>query len=419
MPPRGDGFAVRWEVSIAANAREWDARWRDPDGRSRRRAFARRVDAERFLATIVADVVRGDYVDPNDPTTFRQFAEAWRESQMHRPTTRAHVETNLRRHVYPRFGDRRLSSIRPSEIQHWVTTLTQTKSPATVQVVHGIVAAIFKAALRDRLVNTSPCEGTRLPKKLPVQIKPLTTPIVHALAEAVPERYRALVILAAGTGLRQGECFCLDIDHADLDERWLRVEKQLILLPHRAPFFGPPKTTASHRTVPLPDVVVRELRRHLERFPIAHPDRLLFTDESGAAIRRTAFSREAWRPVVSAAVAPQRTGFHDLRHYYASLLIRHGESIKTVQHRLGHATAAETLDTYATSGPTQTTGHGKPSMPSYAPAGGRPPRCLAQLQPHGWHRRSGHRRRRRSEGPRRLHSGDPRTGAKATECNRG
>ena len=39
--------------------------------------------------------------------------------------------------------------------------------------------------------------------------------------------------------------------------------------------------------------------------------------------------------------------FHGLRHYYASLLIRHGESVKTVQARLGHATAAETLDTYS------------------------------------------------------------------------
>ena len=41
------------------------------------------------------------------------------------------------------------------------------------------------------------------------------------------------------------------------------------------------------------------------------------------------------------------TGFHALRHYYASLLIRHGESVKTVQSRLGHASAVETLDTYS------------------------------------------------------------------------
>jgi integrase len=38
---------------------------------------------------------------------------------------------------------------------------------------------------------------------------------------------------------------------------------------------------------------------------------------------------------------------YDLRYFYASLLIRHGESVKVVQARLGHATAAETLDTYS------------------------------------------------------------------------
>jgi integrase len=41
------------------------------------------------------------------------------------------------------------------------------------------------------------------------------------------------------------------------------------------------------------------------------------------------------------------TGMHALRHYCASLLIRFGESVKTVQARLGHASAAETLDTYS------------------------------------------------------------------------
>jgi integrase len=41
------------------------------------------------------------------------------------------------------------------------------------------------------------------------------------------------------------------------------------------------------------------------------------------------------------------SGFQALRHYYASILIRHCESVKTVQARLGHASAVETLDTYS------------------------------------------------------------------------
>lgn len=63
--------------------------------------------------------------------------------------------------------------------------------------------------------------------------------------------------------------------------------------------------------------------------------------------RRHGNAREIWRPVVEKAGAPTGIGMHELRHYYASLLIRYGESIKAVQRRLGHATAAETLDTYS------------------------------------------------------------------------
>ena len=44
---------------------------------------------------------------------------------------------------------------------------------------------------------------------------------------------------------------------------------------------------------------------------------------------------------------PDSITYHSLRHYYASLLIRHGESIKTVQERLGHSSAVTTLNTYS------------------------------------------------------------------------
>ena len=326
----------------------WLARWRDPDGRSRKRTFSRRVDADRFIKQLAADLLRGDYVDPNDPTTVKEYGEQWRSAQVHRPTTQAHVETNLRRHVYPHFGNRRLSSIRPSEVQAWAAKLNTQLSPSTVQVIHGILAAIYKAAIRDRKVNASPCEGTKLPKKQPKEIVPLDTAVIGALAEAVPPRYRALVITAAGTGMRQGECFGLTLDRIDFLRRTVRVDRQLVLIARKPAFLAPPKTVASHRTIPLPQVVLTALAEHVQQFPSTHPDGLVFTDDDGEALRRPAFSRDIWRPTITAVPgAPSTTGMHDLRHYYASLLIRHGESVKTVQRRLGHATASETLDTYS------------------------------------------------------------------------
>jgi integrase len=123
------------------------------------------------------------------------------------------------------------------------------------------------------------------------------------------------------------------------------VDRQLVLLPGAGPQLGPPKTTASYRTIPLPQVVVDALAAHVKQFPVG-AEGFVFTNEVGAPIRRTWFSA-IWRPVVADAKAPEGTGFHALGHYYASLLIRHGESVKVVQARLGHASASETLDTYS------------------------------------------------------------------------
>jgi hypothetical protein len=107
--------------------------------------------------------------------TFREYAEMWRAGQVQRRSSAAHVETMLRRHAYPALGDKPLSEIRPSEVQAWAKGLPVTLAPSTVAVVHGIVAAVFKAAIRDRKVMGSPCDGTKLPKSAPREVEPLTT----------------------------------------------------------------------------------------------------------------------------------------------------------------------------------------------------------------------------------------------------
>jgi integrase len=126
----------------------------------------------------------------------------------------------------------------------------------------------------------------------------------------------------------------------------LRVDRQLVTVAGRPPFLAPPKMEASRRTVPLPDVVIAALAAHLQAFP-AGDLVLVFTNQAGEPLRRSRFGDTVWRPAVRRAGVPPGTGLHDLRHYYASLLIRHGESVKVVQARLGHASAAETLDTYS------------------------------------------------------------------------
>jgi integrase len=334
---------------------KWRARYRDVGGRQHAKHFDRKVDAQRWLDEVTASVITGQYVDPKaGRILFRSYAEQWRAAQVHRRSSADHVETMLRRHAYPTFGERQMSSILPSEVQAWVKRLNTGDSgrkplaPSTVGVVHGIVSTIFKAAVRDRRVMANPCEGTKLPTVERRKVAPMSTEQVVRLRDELPGALKALVTFAAGTGMRQGEVLGMTRDRLRLlgANPVVVVDRQLVTLRSGKTEFGPLKTKASYRTIPLPNVVVEALNAHLGEHQVA-ADGLVFTF-AGRPITRQTFGH-AWRPAAMAAGLTEATGkgMHALRHYYASLLIRYGESVKTVQERLGHATAAETLDTYS------------------------------------------------------------------------
>jgi integrase len=174
-------------------------------------------------------------------------------------------------------------------------------------------------------------------------VKPLAVETVRGIEAAMPVNLRAFIVLMAGTGLRPGEAAGVTTDRIDFLRRTLHVDRQLLLT--RPPTFGPPKTRASVRTIPLPQVVLDALAAHIATFGTGD-DGLLFCGPGGRPVNRDNITR-AFRTAAAAAGAPKLAHLHDLRHFYASLLIRHGESVKVVQARLGHASAGETLDTYS------------------------------------------------------------------------
>jgi integrase len=332
---------------IERRGRRWRARYRAPDGRSRNKSFARRVDAERFLTTIEHSKVTGAYVDPSaGKVTFRNFAEQWRSHQVQRPGTAISVEQQLRCHVYPVLGHRPIGAIRHSEVQGLVRRLGEKLAPSTVEVVYGRVVAVFRAAVRDRVITSSPCFDIRLPAKKPGStLEVLSTDEVLAVADAVPARYGALVIAGAGTGLRPGELFGLSVDRVDFLRKVIRVDRQVVRTRGHGVDLAPLKTSSSYRSVPLATTVGETIAAHLAQWP-EHPDLgLIFTNEAGAPIQQHPFS-VVWETARRKASAPEWATPHDLRHYFASVLIRSGASVKVVQARLGHSSAKTTLDTY-------------------------------------------------------------------------
>ena len=354
----------RWEKVVAGRrvkterfgkGARWRARYEDPECRERSRTFARKVDAERFLAGVEADKARGLYVDPSaGRQTVAEYAAQWQAAQVHRDSTTAVIESHMRVHVLPHLGHRPLAAVTRSEVQAWVKGRSQVLAPTTTKTVYSVLRMMFRSAVGDRLLGISPCERISLPKAPPREIHPLPHDAVGRLVEVADPRFRALLVTAVGTGLRQGELFGLRRDRVDFLRRQLVVDGQLVLLTGGPPKLGPPKTQASYRTVPIPDVVLEALAEHFVSWPAAvvldaagAEHELVFASHGGHPIRRTAFHARVWSKTLAAAGIPRGTRFHELRHYFASVLIEGGESVKAVQARLGHASAEETLNTYA------------------------------------------------------------------------
>jgi len=154
-----DGGRVR--TARYGKGKRWQARYLDPDGSERAKDFARKQDAERFLATITSDVLRGAYVDPDaGKVTFTAFATRWLEAQTFSASTYEATELRLRLHAYPQLGKRELRDIRPSVIQAWLRGLQEDLAPSYVRIIKTNVSAVLAAAVDDGLIARNPCRAS-------------------------------------------------------------------------------------------------------------------------------------------------------------------------------------------------------------------------------------------------------------------
>jgi integrase len=345
----------------------WRARYRDLDGREHARHFDRKVAAQRWLDTVTTDLVTGRYVDPRGGrTTLRAFAERWFEAQTFDAGSRQTVRPRLTVHIYPHLGDVELRQLRPSTVQAWLRGRQADLAPSYVAQLLTTLSAVLSAAVEDGLIASNPCAASsvRAPRVERRQVVPWSVELVQAITEAHDDRWRAMPVLAAGCGLRQGEVLGLRLEDVDFLRRKIHVRRQVRLLGGR-PVFAPPKG-GKEREVPLPDLVAVALSEHLRTWPASEvtlpwrdldgaprTETLVFARD-GQAINRNEHNRTVWRPaIVAAGVTPSRdTGMHALRHHYASLLLDGGVSIRALAEYLGHHDPGFTLRTYAHMMPT-------------------------------------------------------------------
>jgi integrase len=358
-----DGKPRRVRTERYGTGMRYRARYVGPDGAEKSKSFPdkQKRQAEDWLARTEADLSRGEYIAPNaGRITFGQYVEQWFKTQTTDHATRATVEGRLRLHAIPHLGSRSMNAFQPSHIRLWVRTLEDAGlAPAYRRGIFAHVATVFTSAVDDRIIRENPCHSrsVKAPRLEPRKIKPWTWKQVEAVRAALPELYRAAIAPAAGCGLRQGEVFGLAVE--DLGGETLHVVRQVKMLNYR-PVFAPPKG-GKEREVPLPGAVRALLTEHMQRsdpgeitLPWRTLDgppvtaRLLFLAPERGVLDRNSFNTRIWRPALRAAGmgADRANGMHALRHFYASVLLDAGESIKALSEYLGHNDPGFTLRHY-------------------------------------------------------------------------
>lgn len=211
----------------------------------------------------------------------------------------------------------KLSALTTETVQREINQAARLYSPKTVQSAWGLCYTAIHAAVPEMIFSV------KLPKKIKREMNIPTNAELLALFAAVEGKPLEIpVLLAATCGLRRGEIAALDFKKdMDYQKNTLTVNKSISNDEHGNWVVKPPKTYESNRTVDVPEWVAEKLRaaRDSGYRPI-HPEHITsqFTrlrNKLGLSIR-----------------------FHDLRHYYASLLLSLGVPDKYAMRRMGHAT---------------------------------------------------------------------------------
>jgi integrase len=381
-PSASHGKGVRWQV-----------RYRDPSGKQRARKFAERAGtdpnrhADAFDRLIAGQLQTRNYIDPKSgEVTLAAYAEQLRKARrIPNEETAADYEGRLRNHVYegepgsgltpkgaPSIGQHAMGLLdaRPSIVAAWAAAIPL--SPSRARHVMGDVSYVFRVAAEDGIVRRDPLHAASVewPRDSEGKARPWTPGQLEAMRAVLPERYRVLLDIGAGAGLRQGEMLALgtdDIDWLRRDDPRVHVRRQLKYIAGK-PVFAPLKNRKVH-SAPLSPELKRRLAARLEEIPAVEVTlpwhdpadkrrhgttatvRLIVTTPGGRPVQGGSLNNTWRRCAAKAGVTPEgesprADGCHALRHTFVSVQLRAGADVVRVAHWIGDSVRT-VVETYA------------------------------------------------------------------------
>jgi integrase len=325
------------------------------EGRVRKYVYGHtRAEVHAKLTQVIRQVQQGVPV-PVHRLSVGEYLDEWLQQVAAvrvRPRTLAGYEQNVRLHLVPRLGRRRLGALSPRDVRQLLDALRgEGLSSRTVQHVHATLRAALEHAVREELLSRNVAKLVRVPTPRRAEREALTLDEVRLLLKAGREdRLFALYVVALLMGLRRSELVGLRWEDVDLEKGVLRVRRTLQRVGGQLQVF-PPKSQRSRRTVPLPETVAGALAEHRlrqqreqETAAAWQDSGYVFVSQVGTPVDPDNFSRLFGSLCERAGV--RRVRLHDLRHTCVSMLLALGEHPRVVMEIAGHSAIEMTMNVY-------------------------------------------------------------------------
>lgn len=242
----------------------------------------------------------------------------------------------------------KLSDLKLAHLQSIVNKLIRDNNHRAAEIFKSTVSQMLDKAIDNELLAKNIAKKIELPKRQKLQKRALENDeITEILSLNISPKVRCFIKIMLYCGLRRGEAWALTKNDVDLQQKTISVNKTVYFdtTEGRQTKLGTPKSRSSNRIIPIPDVLLDDLIKHIETL---HGEHLFEID--GKLMKDYQFQK-MWNEFITiyrADVANPKSDItpHIFRHTYATMLYNAGVDIKTAQYLLGHATIQMTLDIY-------------------------------------------------------------------------
>jgi integrase len=343
--------------------------------------YERKSDAERALTLIEAEMMAGEWTDPErGKVKLGDYAATWISE---RPGLR--VRTGdlytwlLAKHIAPYLGGVPVGQVSTPMIRKWrAALLSNGVSVSMAAKAYRLLRAILTTAVEeDKILPRNPCRVRGAGEEHAAERPVLTVAQVFELAERVgrrpignirklpaggyrlrfrragemradcnhDRRFRALVLLATFASLRWGEATALSRCDVDLQAGTVRVRAAFTQRRSysSAIILGPPKSRAGRRVVGISKSIIPALEQHMSEFVRPEPGALVFCGVRGVPLSRSNFNKMSAWPSAVRSIGAEGLHFHDLRHTGNTFAASGGAGIKDLMARMGHDSERATL----------------------------------------------------------------------------